>query len=98
MYCFQNPLSAMSALPNFQFLSVSSMRARNRSLFFFGEVEKERDDAGLVLVEVSFQIRNRTMAVVPDRLLVVGARPTVLAAQNLGVHADGQHPPRNRIG
>src|ERR1700685_911867 len=36
------------------------------SLFFFGEVEKELDDAGPVLVEGSFQIRDRTIAVVPD--------------------------------
>ena len=30
MYCFQNFLSAMSAVLNFQFFSGSSMRARKR--------------------------------------------------------------------
>jgi hypothetical protein len=34
MYCFQNFLSAMSAVLNFQFFSGSSMRARKRFRFY----------------------------------------------------------------
>jgi hypothetical protein len=92
MYCFQNFLSTMSAALNFQFFSGSSMRAQKAlSLFFLREMEEELDDAGSVAVEVFLQIHDRTIPVVPDRLVVVWRAGSPFAAENFAVHADDQH-------
>ena len=82
----------MSARLNFQFFSGSSMRCEEAlSLLLLREVEEELDDAGSVAVEVSLQIRDRAIPVVPDRLVVVRRVREPFAAENLGMHADDQH-------
>ena len=82
----------MSAELNFQFFSGSSMRCKKAlSLLLLREVEVELDDAGSVGVEVSLQIHDGAIPVVPDRLLVVRRVWEPFAAENLRMHAGDQH-------
>ena len=66
-------------------------RQKALSLFFLREMEEELDDAGSVAVEVFLQIHDRTIPVVPDRLVVVWRAGSPFAAENFAVHADDQH-------
>ena len=54
-------------------------------------MEEELDDASSVAVEVFLQIHDRTIPVVPDRLVVLRRAGNPFAAENLAVHADNQH-------
>src|SRR5580704_2983346 len=54
-------------------------------------MEEELDDASSVAVEVFLQIHDRTIPVVPDRLVVVWRAGNPFAAENFAVHADDQH-------
>ena len=54
-------------------------------------MQEELDDAGSVAVEVFLQIHDRTIPVVPDRLVVARRAGNPFAAENLAVHADDQH-------
>jgi hypothetical protein len=60
-------------------------------VLFLGEVEKILDDAGSVLVKMSLQIRNRTIPVVPNLLVVMRGARDRFVSQNLGMHAGDQH-------
>ena len=69
------------------------------SLFFLGEVEEELDDTGSVGVEMSLQIHDRTIPVVPDRLVVVRRYPGIPSLRKNLADARGRSaPPRSRIG
>ena len=61
------------------------------SLFLLREVEEELDDAGSVAVEVSLQIHDGTIPVVPNHLIGVRRVRDPFAAENLGMHADDKH-------
>ena len=73
-------------------------RQKALALLLLGEVEKELDDAGSVAVEVPLQIHDRTIPVVPDRLLVVRRVRQSFAAENLRDARGRSAPPRSRIG
>ena len=82
----------MSARLNFQFFSGSSMRARKR--LRCSSLERWRKNLTMrvpLRVEVPLQIDDRTIAVVPDRLVVARRVGQAFAAQNFGMHADDQH-------
>src|ERR1700733_6011016 len=61
------------------------------ALLLLREVEKEFDHAGSVGVEMSLQIRDRAVAIVPKSLCVVGRVRQPLADEKLPVDADDQH-------
>src|SRR5450759_5057482 len=61
------------------------------SLLLLRKVEEELDDAGSVAVEVSLQIHDGMIPVVPDRLVGVRCVRDPFAAENFGMHADDQH-------
>ena len=79
MYCFQNFRSAMSASTEFPvlFRLIDALKEA-LSLFLLREVEEELDDPGSVDVEVSLQIHDRTISVVPELLVVDAGCPGVL--------------------
>ena len=66
-------------------------RQKALSLFFLRKMQEELDDAGSVAVEVFLQIHDRTIPVVPNRLVVVWRAGNAFAAENFAVHADDQH-------
>jgi hypothetical protein len=71
MYSFQNSLSSMSAVPNFQFFfRLIDALQETLSLIFLREVEVKLDDAGSVDVEVSLPMHDGPIPFVPHRLLV----------------------------
>jgi len=61
------------------------------ALLFLREMEVELHDASSVDMEMSLQIRDRTISVVP-KLLVVGWHVRDgFAVENLGMYSDDQH-------
>ena len=61
------------------------------SLLLFGEMKEKFDDAGPVAVEMSFQVHDGTVPVMPDRLLDEQGIQDFFAAQNLGMDARDQN-------
>src|ERR1019366_8052761 len=61
------------------------------SLLLLREVQEELDDAGAVRVELSLQVHDRTIPVVPNRLLGEQAVREPLAAEYLRMDAGDQH-------
>ncbi len=60
------------------------------SLFLLREMQKKFDDPGPVAMEVPFEIDDRAIAIVPDRLIVRLRVGQTLAAKNFRVDASDQ--------
>ena len=61
------------------------------SLLLFREMQEELDDDGTVRVEVSLQVHDRTVPVVPNRLLGEQAVREPFTAENLRMDTSDQH-------
>ena len=82
----------MSAALNFQFLSGSSMRSRNRfRCSSLRKMQKHFDGSRSVAVKVFFQIHDGAIPLLPDVLFVAQFLRQALAAKNLRMHPNHQH-------
>jgi hypothetical protein len=61
------------------------------SLLLLREMQKKLDDAGSIAVEMSLQVHDGTIPLVPDFLVVMRRVWDLFAAENPGMHADDQH-------
>ena len=89
-------------IPEFSFLNVRQAELpvfcrlidtcqKALALLLLREMEEELDDARTADVEMFLQIRDLTIPVLPDRLVVTRRIREPLAAENLVMHTDDQH-------
>ena len=79
----------VAELPIFIRLVDTSQKAL--SLLLFREVEEKLDNSSAVAVKVFLKIRDRTIPIVPDPLVVVRSVRDALAEQDFGMYAGNQN-------
>ena len=66
-------------------------RQKALALLLLREMEEELDDAGAVDVQVSLEVHDRAIPVMPEFLVVMGCVQEPFAAKNVAMHSDDQY-------